>query len=53
VELVLGPQRLKKALAHADRIGAARVVLVGEDEVSRGVARIRDLATGDERDETI
>jgi histidyl-tRNA synthetase len=53
VELALGSQRLKKALAHADRIGAARVVLVGEDEVRRGVARIRDLATGDERDETI
>ncbi len=53
VELALGTQRLKRALAHADRIGAARVVLVGEDEVSRGVARIRDLATGEERDEKI
>jgi histidyl-tRNA synthetase len=53
VELALGAQRLKRALAHADRIGAARVVLVGEDELRRGVARIRDLATGEERDEKI
>ncbi len=53
VELVLGGTRLKKALAHADRAGAARVFLVGEDEAARGVARVRELATGAEHDEEI
>jgi histidyl-tRNA synthetase len=53
VELLLGAIRLKRALAHADRIGAARVVLVGEAEAARGVARVRDLRSGEERDEKI
>jgi histidyl-tRNA synthetase len=53
VELLLGATRLKRALAHADRIGAARVVLVGETEAARGVARVRDLRSGEERDEKI
>jgi histidyl-tRNA synthetase len=51
VELALSGGRLKRVLAHADRIGAARVLLIGEDEAARGVVRIRDLATGEERDE--
>ena len=53
MELVLGTTRLRRALSHADRIGARRAVLVGPDEVARGVARIRDLASGQERDEKI
>ena len=53
VELVLGPSRPKRVLAHADRAGAARVLLVGADEAARGVVRVRDLATGEERDEKI
>jgi histidyl-tRNA synthetase len=53
VELALSGGRLKRVLAHADRIGAARVLLIGEDEAARGVVRIRDLATGEERDEPL
>jgi histidyl-tRNA synthetase len=53
VELALSGGRLKRVLAHADRIGAARVLLIGEDEAARGVVRIRDLATGEERDERL
>ena len=53
VELVLGPSRPKRVLAHADRAGAARVLLLGEAEAARGVVRVRNLATGEERDEKI
>jgi len=53
VELALAAIRPKRALAHADRIGAARVLLLGPEEASRGVVRVRDLATGEERDEKI
>jgi len=53
VELALAATRPKRALAHADRIGAARVLLLGPEEASRGVVRVRDLATGEERDEKI
>jgi histidyl-tRNA synthetase len=44
---------LKRALRSADRSGAARAHLIGPDELARGVARVRDLATGSERDEPL
>lgn len=50
VELMLGTPKLKRAMADADRIGAARIWLLGPDEIERGVARRRDLATGEEQD---
>ncbi len=53
VELVLGSVRLKRALADADRAGAARLLMLGPDELARGVAKARDLATGEERDEPL
>jgi histidyl-tRNA synthetase len=49
-ELTLGTPKLKRAMADADRIGAARIWLLGPDELARGVARRRDLSTGDETD---
>jgi len=52
VELVLDAP-LKRALRSADRSGAARAHLIGPDELARGVARVRDLATGGERDEPL
>ncbi len=53
VELVLGQVKPKRALADADRAGAARVYLIGPDELGRGVARVRELATGEERDQPL
>lgn len=32
----------------ANRVGAARVIVVGPDEVSRGIAKTHDMASGDE-----
>ena len=53
VDLVLGHPKLKRALADADREGARRIWLLGPDEVARGAAKVRDLETGEERDEAI
>jgi len=53
VELVLRPVRLRRALQDADRIGAARIYMVGSDELARGVAKVRDLSSGEERDEPL
>ncbi len=53
VELVLGGIRLKRALAEADRSGARRIYLVGPDEVARGVARVRDLASGEQGEQEL
>jgi histidyl-tRNA synthetase len=44
---------LKRALRNADRAGAARVHLLGPEELGRGVVKIRNLASGEERDEPL
>jgi histidyl-tRNA synthetase len=53
VELVLGESRPKRVLADADKAGARSVWLLGPDEAARGVVKVRDLATGTERDEPL
>ena len=53
VELVLGSPKLKRAMADADRAGASRIWLIGPDEAQRGVARVKDLASGEEHEEDL
>jgi histidyl-tRNA synthetase len=53
VELALGGMRLKRALAEADRSGARRVYLLGPDEVERGAALVRELATGEQSERAL
>ena len=53
MELVLGSPSLKRAMKDADRSGAARIWLLGPDEVSRGVATVRDLASGEQHEEKL
>ena len=51
VEVVLAPLRAKRVFADADKSGAARVYIVGASENARGVVKVRELATGAEREE--
>lgn len=53
VELALRSVRLKRALQDADRAGARAVYLLGPEELARGVARRRDLVSGEEADEPL
>ena len=39
---------LGRRLKRADRIGARVAVIIGEDELARGAAMVRDLDTGDQ-----
>ncbi len=48
VELVLASMKLKRALADADRAGARLIYLLGPEELVRGVALVRDLASGEQ-----
>ncbi len=41
---------LKRRLKRADKIGAAAAVLLGEDELARGAATVRDLDSGEQQD---
>jgi histidyl-tRNA synthetase len=38
--------RLKKSLESASKIGAARVLIVGENEVNSGLFALKELSTG-------
>lgn len=42
------PKSLRAQLRAADRSEAARAVILGPDEAERGVATVRDLASGDQ-----
>ncbi len=53
VEFVLSSAKLKRVLSDADKGGADRIWLLGPDELQRGVAKVRDLASGAERDEKL
>ena len=46
----LRPAAMGKQLKEADARGAARVVLLGPDEVARGAARVRTMATGEQQE---
>ena len=48
---VLSPERgLKALLRRADRIGARYAVIIGENELARGIAQVRDLAQSIQRE---
>jgi histidyl-tRNA synthetase len=53
VELVLRDERLKRALADADRAGARRFYLIGPDELARGEVLVRDLVSGTQASESL
>jgi len=48
---VLSPERgLKSLLRRADRIGAHYALIIGENELARGVVQLRDLRTSSQRE---
>lgn len=53
VELSLGAAKLKRVLGDADKAGVERVYLIGEDERTRGVVKVRDLAKKEEHEEPL
>jgi histidyl-tRNA synthetase len=46
----LRPGAVVRQLKEADARGAARVILIGPDEVARGTATVRTMATGEQHD---
>ena len=53
VELTIGRAKLKRVLGDANDAGAERVYLIGDDERSRGVVKVRDLARREEHEEPL
>jgi histidyl-tRNA synthetase len=53
VEVALGAVRLKRALSDADRAGATEIFMIGPGELARKSCRVRNLATGEEREDPL
>lgn len=53
VELVLGTLKPKRVFADANKAGARHVYLIGPEERARGVVRVKNLATEEQRDEPL
>jgi histidyl-tRNA synthetase len=49
VDFALGGRSMKAQMKAADRSGAARTVILGEDELQAGEAQVRDLESGAQR----
>ena len=50
VDVVLESKKMKWAFKHAERLGAERLVLVGESEWEKGCVRVKVLAAREESD---
>ena len=50
VDLALRPQKPKKFFSRASETNAARAVFIGPDDVAAGKARLKDLATREEKE---
>lgn len=50
VDLALRSQKPKKFFSHAAESGAAKAVFLGPDDIEKGVARMKDLATREEKE---
>ena len=50
VDLALVNQKPKKFFSHADSSGAAEAVFLGPDDVEKGVARLKNLETREEKE---
>jgi len=50
VELEYEGRSLKSQLKRADKLGAGYAVIIGEDELGRGIVKLRDMESGTEED---
>ena len=50
VDLALRSQKPKKFFSHAAESGAAKAVFLGPDDIEKGVARMKNLATREEKE---
>jgi histidyl-tRNA synthetase len=41
---------MRSQLREVDRLGASKAVILGPDEISRRVAKVKDMTSGDERE---
>ena len=53
IEIYPAPEKLGKQFAFADKKGIPQVVIFGAGEKEQGIYKIKDLRTGEEREERL
>ncbi len=53
IEMLSPERKMKSLLARASKIGARFAVIIGEDELARGVVQLRDLTQSAQREVTV
>ena len=53
VEMLSPERKMKALLARASKIGARAAVIIGDDEIARGVVQVRDLKHSTQREVTV
>ena len=51
-EIFLNDKKLKAKMKYADKLKIPYVIVIGEDEVKSGKFKIRNMETGEEKEET-
>ncbi len=52
-EIYFNEGKIGKKFSYADKLGIPYVIVVGEDEVTSGIYKLKDMATGDQTDMTV
>ena len=50
VEMDAMGRSVKNQFKYADRIGAKKTIVIGESELEKGTASVKDMATGDQKE---
>jgi len=50
VDLVMEVKKTKWVFRHAERLGASKVILIGDQEAEKGVVKVKDMATGEQEE---
>lgn len=53
VELLLGTVKARRAFADAERAGAARIYLIGPEDLARNAVRVKEFSNSAEHEEPL
>jgi histidyl-tRNA synthetase len=43
-----GGGKFKKVMSHADKVGARFAIIIGDDEIAKGMVQVKDLSKGEQ-----
>ena len=50
IEIFLNDKKLKAKMKYADKLEIPYVIVIGEDEINKGIVKVKDMITGNEKE---